>query len=444
DATVRARGEPFVRDVRIATEAGPRDRRTLLQGCVAERDGVAVGVVAGRHLDEGFGEALLGDVQPVAFAIAGPDETPRLPGSDPPVTVARFLDASGEPALRLLAAIDDAPLREDVGGLRQRSLYVAAGAFGVALLLAFVMTWTLSRPLRDLEEATRRVAGGDLESQIRVKARGEVGRTLQAFNAMTRELAATRQKLLRAERIAAWREVARRIAHEIKNPLQPIQMEIETMRKLHARGHPSFDEEFEQSTSLILEEVKRMNNMVSEFSRFARLPRPKPEPLDLRELAQHVAGLHDGGEVALELHLPAEPTVVRADREQLTQVLVNLVQNACDAASARHPGHGARVELALAPTADGAELRVADNGMGIAPDDRLRIFEPYFTTKAKGTGLGLAIVHRIVGDHGGSIDVEDGLDGGAAFVVLLPKGGPPEAIAASLSDSALPLTPTAR
>jgi len=142
--------------------------------------------------------------------------------------------------------------------------------------------------------------------------------------------------------------------------------------------------------------------------------------------------------------LPMAPVTVRADREQLTQVLLNLVQNGLDAASARH-GEGSgtvRVTLESIEGEDGDErvmIVVEDNGPGIAPADRLKVFEPYFTTKAKGTGLGLAIVHRIVGDHGGSIDVDDGIDGGAAFVIVLPASGPPQAIEASLTDDAVPL-----
>lgn len=432
DALQRAGRRSFISEVRVLDDA-PHDVRALLTGCTANRDGVSVAVIAGRLAGPEFGSRLLGDVAPVEFALISPGEDADLPGSEEPTVVREFLDANGEPALVLLASIDDAPLQREIASLQRRSLYVAGAALALALLMAVLLTWTLTRPLEELESAAKRVASGDLDSQVPVHRKDEVGAALTAFNDMTRELASTRRKLLRAERIAAWREVARRIAHEIKNPLQPIQMEIETMRKLHKRGDASFDEEFESSTQMILEEVKRLNTMVTEFSRFARLPRPNPSLIDLREVAQHVAALHQD-----RVDLDVQSVKVSADREQLTQVLVNLIQNAADAAGARH-GDGGRVRLVLSPTVEGAELRVEDDGPGISPDDRLRVFEPYFTTKAHGTGLGLAIVHRIVGDHGGSIDVEDGIDGGAAFVIQLPRTGPPEAIAASLSDTALPL-----
>ncbi|MFK8002665.1 MAG: ATP-binding protein [Polyangiales bacterium] len=427
----------FVHDVRIQGEDGPADHQVLLSGCIEQRDGATLAVLTGRRLDDAVSEDLLGDVSPVHFALVHGDESPELLGSGAPTEVHRFADSN----IRLLANIDDAPLQGEIASLKLRSLYVAGAALALALLMAVLLTWTLTRPLEELQAAAKRVAGGDLESRVAVTRRDEVGNAMTAFNEMTKELAVTREKLLRAERIAAWREVARRIAHEIKNPLQPIQMEIETMRKLHARGHASFDEEFGPSTQLVLDEVKRLNNMVTEFSRFARLPPPRPVRQDLLDVVNHVVSLHEGGAVSVDQD--AESMLLRFDSEQLTQVLVNLVQNGADAAMARHGQNGGKVRVSLRALEDasikGAELRIEDNGTGIPAADRLRVFEPYFTTKAKGTGLGLAIVHRIVGDHGGTIDIEDGIDGGAAFVIRLPEAGPPVAIAASLSDASLPL-----
>lgn len=439
DALARSRDAAWLETVRVRDDEGPHDERVLLVGCTVTRDGAAVAVLGGRRATSDL-LGLQSDDESLRFALLAPGEELPPTTGEPPRVVRAFESAEGPH--RLVAVLDDAPLQADLARLREQTLFVAGVALLVALGFALLVGWMFSRPLREIEEATRRVAKGDLESRIATATtRGDdVGRTLRAFDAMTKELAATRQKLLRAERIAAWREVARRIAHEIKNPLQPIQVEIETMRKLHARKHPSFDEEFDQSTGVILEEVKRLNDMVTEFSKFARMPRPKPIRLDLREVIQHVANLHADDEVALKVVAPSTPVEIRADRDQLTQVLLNLVQNASDAASARHGSHGGHVEIHLQPIEGGARLRIDDDGPGIRPEDRLRVFEPYFTTKAKGTGLGLAIVHRIVGDHGGSIDVGDGLDGGARFEITLPASGPiDEEPNASLSDTALPL-----
>lgn len=439
DALARSREEAWLETVRVRDDDGPHDVRALLVGCTVTRDGAAVAVLGGRVASDDL-LGLQSDDESLRFALLAPNEDLPPSTGEPPRVVRTFESAEG--THRLVAVLDDAPLQADLARMREQTLFVAGVALLVALGFSLLVGWMFSRPLREIEEATRRVAKGDLESRIATATtRGDdVGRTLRAFDAMTKELAATRQKLLRAERIAAWREVARRIAHEIKNPLQPIQVEIETMRKLHARKHPSFDEECDQSTSVILEEVKRLNDMVTEFSKFARMPRPKPTRLDLREVIQHVASLHGDDDVALTVHAPSTPLEIRADRDQLTQVLLNLVQNASDAASARHGSHGGHVEIHLDPIEGGARLRIDDDGPGIKPEDRLRVFEPYFTTKAKGTGLGLAIVHRIVGDHGGTIDVGEGLDGGARFEITLPASGPiDEEPNASLSDTALPL-----
>lgn len=428
-------GRPFVVPVRMVGDDGERrDVATLLQGCVAERNGARVAVIAGHTLTP-YVDSVAGDPSPV---VVGFRDDERLPGNGESLSLLRF-DVPGGEGRELVAAIADAALESELAALKERALVVAIGALIAALLAALVLSWTLTKPIEELLAATRRVGRGDLESTISVgRRRDEVGRLMRAFNEMTRELAEARQRALRAERIAAWREVARRIAHEIKNPLQPIQMEIETMRKLHARKHPMFDEEFDGSTAMILDEVRRLDKMVSEFSRFARLPRPKPASLDLRDVLAHVSGLHPEGGPELELKFaPVEP--VAADREQLTQVFLNLLQNASDAAEARHGDGGGLVMLELEPLDDGARVTIADNGPGIAPDDRLRVFEPYFTTKSKGTGLGLAVVHRIVGDHGGSVEIVDGIDGGAAFVIELPRRGPPPEVMATLTEESLPL-----
>lgn len=299
---------------------------------------------------------------------------------------------------------------------------------------------------RELREAAAKISRGDFDVQLRF---GDEA-TAAAFERMTRELAQARARAVKAERIAAWRDIARRIAHEIKNPLTPIRMAIETMRKTFARNHPDFPEIFEESTRAVLEEVARLERIVTEFSRFARLPRPDPTLIDPLDVAVHVVSLHETKDaaatnpsvakgpqltldVAPELAEDRERRLVRADREQITQVLLNLVRNALDAALETHPSNEAHVVVRLAPGEHGGVvLEVHDDGPGVPVEDRARIFEPYFTTKEHGTGLGLPICDRIVSDHGGSILVDESpLLGGARFVVTLPREGPPEEANAS-------------
>lgn len=182
-----------------------------------------------------------------------------------------------------------------------------------------------------------------------------------------------------------------------------------------------------------------MKRIVTEFSDFARMPRPRAERVDVNALVEHVVGLHAGGDVAVEAET-TEPLELLGDSEQLTQVLMNLVQNATDAAAARHGQHGGRVRVVAKPDEHGVSIEVLDNGPGIPAEDRLKVFEPYFTTKSHGTGLGLAICERIVGDHGGRLSFGDGIDGGAGLSIWLPLTGPPAEIQATLSDAVLPLT----
>ncbi len=292
---------------------------------------------------------------------------------------------------------------------------------------------------REVREAAAKLSRGDFDVQLHAGA----DETQSAFNQMTRELARARARAVKAERIAAWRDIARRIAHEIKNPLTPIKMAIETMRKTFARQHPDFPEIFEESTRTVLEEVERMEKIVTEFSRFARLPRPQAARMSPLDVAVHVVSMHEVQNVAAThpdtpraprvrldidpaLEAQGGPRFVRADREQITQVLMNLVQNAIDAAVSKRGPEGANVLVRLAPGEGGAVVvEVHDDGPGIPEEERARIFEPYYTTKAHGTGLGLPICDRIVNDHAGTLTVEDSpLLGGACFVVTLSREGP--------------------
>ncbi len=430
----------FVRTIHVRRDGETHDESALLTSCVAERGGARILAVGGQVLDRGFVESLAADIPPVRLVLTGPDGAlpPGTPSGGDAREIVVFDDGAGQSAARLEAVVDDGPLNARLAEIEQRVWYTLGVAIGVALLLGLIVAFSITRPLAELEGAASRVASGDIETMITVRSGGEVGKALSAFNRMTAELKHAQGRLIRAERIAAWRDIARRIAHEIKNPLMPIQTSIETMRKTHARRHPDFDEIFEESTLTILEEVERLKRIVTEFSRFARLPRPRPTELPVEEVTQHVIGLHTGGDVLVTMEVEGELPRVRADREQLTQVLVNLVQNAADAARDARGDKG-RVHMVLSPADDGVRIEVVDNGRGIPDAERSRVFEPYYTTKSSGTGLGLAIVHRIISDHGGRIDVDEADEGGAVFEVILTREGPPPEVEASQTDSALPL-----
>jgi two-component system nitrogen regulation sensor histidine kinase NtrY len=226
-------------------------------------------------------------------------------------------------------------------------------------------------------------------------------------------------ELLRAQRLAAWREVAQRIAHEIKNPLTPIQLSAQRLRRRLADRSGEAKRLLEECTETIIQEVDGLKHLVDEFSRFARMPALTPKPTDLRPLVESVLALYRESHSALRLTVraAAELPLVLIDPDQIKRATLNLVENAVDAVS----GAGlVEVELDYSVDAGGIRLTVSDDGPGIPTEDREKLFQPYFSTKPMGTGLGLSIVHQIVTDHGGTIRVEDRVPRGSRFIVELP------------------------
>jgi nitrogen fixation/metabolism regulation signal transduction histidine kinase len=225
-------------------------------------------------------------------------------------------------------------------------------------------------------------------------------------------------KLINAERNAAWSEVARRLAHEIKNPLTPIQLSAERIaRKLDGRLQPADAEFVARATQTIVSQVAAMKSMVDAFAGYARMPRAKLEALDLNALVGEVLALYDARALGLRLNLAAGLPRVTGDSTLLRQVIHNLLQNAQDALTG-HPAPSVEVSTRL--NNNSVCLTVTDNGAGFPEHLMTRLFEPYATTKAKGTGLGLAIVKKIVEEHHGRIQIENLKSGGAAISIALP------------------------
>jgi two-component system nitrogen regulation sensor histidine kinase NtrY len=226
-------------------------------------------------------------------------------------------------------------------------------------------------------------------------------------------------ELIKAQQLAAWNEAARRIAHEIKNPLTPIRLSAERLLRKHQQGDPGLGKAIEDGVEIIIREVVALQGMVDEFSRYARMPRPRPAPVDLSRLVGETIHLYRNLKpgVAVEGDVDASLTAVWIDGEQIKRALINLLDNAVEATEA--PGE---VRVAAHPVNGHLEIQVADTGRGIPPESKEKLFLPYFSTKGRGTGLGLAIVHRIVADHQGAIRVEDNTPRGTVFTVELPVG----------------------
>ncbi|HVS63561.1 MAG TPA: ATP-binding protein [Thermoanaerobaculia bacterium] len=225
-------------------------------------------------------------------------------------------------------------------------------------------------------------------------------------------------ELIRAQKLATWNEAARRIAHEIKNPLTPIQLAAERLLKRYRAQDPNLGEALENAVQIIVREVATMKTLVDEFARFARMPRARPVDVDLRRLLDETVTLYRDIKPGVEVAscLDEADAVASLDPEQFRGVLVNLLDNAVEATPA--PG---RVEVHAQRSNGHLSIRVSDTGVGIPPEDKEKLFLPYYSTKGRGTGLGLAIVHRIVTDHHGTIRVEDNQPQGTVFTIEIPQ-----------------------
>jgi len=338
---------------------------------------------------------------------------------DPPIRIE--LPGAGKRAAAIVEiAVSDGDMAAVLRKLTYTSAGLALAALGVVVLIGLFVARRTARDLDLLVEGSLAAARGDLDHRVPVRGRDEIGAVASAFNFMMEDLRASKERLVIAERIAAWQEIARRLAHEIKNPLTPIQMAMDTLRKTWKKQHPSFGEILEESTTTVLQEADRLKHIVTEFSDFARMPKPEFQRIDLNEVIRSSLSLYQGA-APIEIKLLDKLPHLDADKGQVSQVVLNLVENARDAIGAREDGK-IGVTTGLGDAGDRALLIVEDNGPGVPPDLKDKVFAPYFTTKHSkgGTGLGLAIVHRIVSDHGGRIAVSDRPGGGARFSIELP------------------------
>jgi two-component system nitrogen regulation sensor histidine kinase NtrY len=368
-----------------------------------------VGLYAARHLDPLF--------ERVGAAFGVTLEPARDFGDDV-MSAPIALPELG--SLRIAAVRSRVPLHVALGQLDATLLVIGVASLASALIAAWLLARGLARPIVEMARQARQVPFGEPKPVLGAGGR-ELEEFAEAYNRAILDLVELRKRLAATERIAARREIARRVAHEIKNPLAPIRAAVETLRRLRARSDPAFDEYFDEATRTVLDEVARISNIVTEFTKFARLPPPAPAPMKLLETARSVVVLHSSGGTQVTLAGDAEIDLV-ADRDQVVQVLTNLIQNALDAVrSVAEP----RVTVSVERRDDRAVFRVRDNGPGVSDEVKQRLFEPYLTTKPEGTGLGLAIVQRIVVEHGGDIELVTPPEGGAEFVVSLPLSGPP-------------------
>ncbi|MBZ5608132.1 MAG: HAMP domain-containing protein [Acidobacteriia bacterium] len=330
---------------------------------------------------------------------------------------------------QLLAILLVESSRAELASLKNYIQGTAWTVGGGGVLLGLMLSlWTASRvtrPLRELTASVREVAGGNWNARATVESSDEVGQLARNFNQMTQQLAEQRDRMIQAERVAAWRELARRLAHELKNPLFPLQLTVENLQRARDASPEQFDEVFRESTTTLLAELDNLKTIIGRFSDFAKMPAPHLEPVDLNQTARDVVKLFDA-----QIHAPGRPPVevrfdtqdnlatVRADPDQIRRALRNLILNALDAM----PNGGTlaiRTESLNGAGQGKVALEISDTGEGLTPEECERLFTPYYTTKQHGTGLGLAIVQSVVSDHKGTITVHSQPGKGTTFRIEL-------------------------
>jgi len=297
---------------------------------------------------------------------------------------------------------------------------ILAGMAGVlvAALFSWWATARVTRPVKALAAGAREVAAGHWDTSVNVRSADEIGALADAFNQMTRQLAEQRDRLVQAERVAAWRELARRLAHELKNPLFPLQITVENLQRARQTHPEQFDEVFRESTGTLLAELDNLKRIIGRFSDFARMPPPELQQLDLNRLVLGTMKLFEAqlrqSPIDVEISLDPDLPEIHADPDQLCRALQNLVLNAIDAMPS-----GGTLAVRTSRQPGSVRLEVSDSGQGLTKEECERLFTPYYTSKHHGTGLGLAIVQSVVSDHGGRITVTSEPGAGATFRIDL-------------------------
>lgn len=307
--------------------------------------------------------------------------------------------------------------------IRSAALMAGAGGIVLAILLSSWAAARVTRPVEQLAHAAQEVAAGNWNTYVEVTGADELGQLADSFNRMTTELLKQKERLVQSERVAAWRELARRLAHELKNPLFPLQLTVENLVRARQQIPEQFDEVFRESSRTLLAEIANLNGVISKFSDFSKMPQPQFGPVRVNEVIRSLAQLFQAqldtpgrAKIDCELQLDEDLPPVAADAELLHRAISNLVLNAIEAMP-----QGGTLTLRTRDDGDKVLVEVADTGTGLTADQCERIFTPYYTSKQHGTGLGLAIVQSIVSDHKGRIRVQSEPGKGTSFIIELAK-----------------------
>ncbi len=327
----------------------------------------------------------------------------------------------------LLAVLLLGSSRKELVLLTRHILQIAAVVAGAALFIGLLISlWVsarITRPLEVLAEGAHEVASGRWDTVIDLRGRDEIGQLASAFNEMTQTLAAQREQLVQTERVAAWRELARRLAHELRNPLFPLQITVENLQKARQLDAKQFLEVFNESTATLKAELANLNTIVGRFSDFSKMPSPHFARVNVNEALRNAVRLFEpqfnavGKPPVIPEYFLTEPVPqIDADADLLHRAFQNLVLNALDAMPA-----GGTLTVRTSEHEGKVRIEVADTGKGLTPEECSRLFTPYYTTKVQGTGLGLAIIQSVVSDHHGTISVSSDEGHGTTFRIELPQ-----------------------
>jgi len=347
-----------------------------------------------------------------------------------PVFSAASQNTANQPAAnqQLLGVLLVGSSRRPLIELQRQVISTALLVGGIGILVAVLASlWfaaRVTRPVVSLAEAARRVAAGDLNAKVEVESSDELGELAASFNRMTEDLVQQKDRTLQAERVAAWRELARRLAHELKNPLFPLQVTVENLMRAKQKSPEVFEEVFHEGTATLLAEIDNLKTIIGRFSEFSKMPQPQRRPTQLNDVVRSVlrvfhaqlrANDKEKYQISVHTELAEALPEISADPDLLHRALQNLVLNAIDAMP-----QGGELAICTASLGDRIEISVSDTGSGLTQEECGRLFTPYYTTKQHGTGLGLAIVQSVVSDHGGKISVESTKEKGTTFRIELP------------------------
>ncbi len=285
----------------------------------------------------------------------------------------------------------------------------------VALVIGTLIANQISQPVRRLTAAARRVATGDLDVTLEAGRGDELGELESAFQAMTSDLKDVQERIVKAERELAWKEMARQVAHEIRNPLTPMRLSLQHLVSAYRKNAADFGDLLTRISATILEQIESLNRIATEFSGFARFPERKLMVCDLHEVLGEVVALHQQGAVRFDESFTTEGVAVRADREELRRAFMNIVRNSIQAS-----GGSVKISITTAVRGRMAAVVITDDGPGMTADVQARLFEPNFSTKTDGMGIGLTIVRKIVVGLGGTIDLSSTPGHGTTVSVSLP------------------------